>query len=422
MARPLAPTTDPKAHRITIAVTLSALVHLLFALLVYFDVAGLGGGFGIGVGPGIGIGSGGDIGLGKKRARQIYSLEDIPEPVKPRQLDDDELVKKLLQPEKPQAVTVPRAVVKPMAPTTHHSPTAPVVHFARPVKPLGDTGQLSSHFASKGQGTGGLVDGGGGGGGFGISLGSLGEAFGKYVGGLRKVGLDVAVVVDATGSMQNIVDQLKRTLDDMVENMQRLVPGARIGAVAFRDREDDKVATAPRQSEAFVVKWSDLTFNAKKVQSFLNGIVAEGGGDWEEAVKEGVDAAIGNLKWREDAKKVIIIIGSSPPHKKDRGALLATVQSWHAKGGIVSTIDVSALLHAEHERRMNKWLYGEEPKEISPLPEFYQEVRQSYSELARDGGGDNVALESDKGLARHILVLAFGPEWQKEIGKAAKGL
>ena len=422
MSRPAVPTTTPKVRRIATGVTISALIHGLFALLVYFDVAGIGGGFGIGVGPGIGIGSGGDIGLGKKRARQIFSIDDVPEPVKPRQLDDDELVKKLLEPEKPQPIAVPRTVVKPVNPTVHHSPTAPIVHFARPVKPLGDTGQLSSRLSAVGKGTGGLTEGGGGGGGFGISLGSLGEAFGKYVGGLRKVGLDVVVVVDATGSMQNIVDQLKHKLNDMVENMQRLVPTARIGAVAFRDRDDDKIATAPRQSEAFVVKWSDLTFNAKKVQSFLNGIVAEGGGDWEEAVKDGVDAAIQNLKWREDAKKVIIIVGSSPPHKADVPALQQTVASWHARGGIVSTIDVSALLHEEHERRINKWLYGEEPKEISPLPEFYQELKQAFAALARAGGGDNVALTADASLARHILVLAFGPEWQKEVGKAVKGL
>ena len=105
---------------------------------------------------------------------------------------------------------------------------------------------------------------GGGGGGLG-SLGiSLDSAFGKYVGSLRKVGLDVAIVVDATGSMQNVIDELKHRLDDLVFTMQRLVPTARIGAVAYRDRDDGKIATAPRQSEDFLVKWTDLTFNGKQ--------------------------------------------------------------------------------------------------------------------------------------------------------------
>jgi hypothetical protein len=98
---------------------------------------------------------------------------------------------------------------------------------------------------------------------------SLGSSFAKYVGGLRKGGLDVAIVVDATGSMQNIIDDLKRRLTDVTRTMQRLVPTARIGAVAYRDRDTGNVATAPRQSEDFVVKWSDLTFNVSKVQSLL---------------------------------------------------------------------------------------------------------------------------------------------------------
>src|SRR2546428_621215 len=123
---------------------------------------------------------------------------------------------------------------------------------------------------------------------------SRGSAFGKYVGGLRKVGLDVAIVVDATGSMQSIIDDLKRRMDDLAATLQRLVPTARVGAVAYRDRDESKGPTGPRQSEDFVVKWTDLTFNVKKVQAFFNGLVAEGGGDWREAVRPGLRHCIGS--------------------------------------------------------------------------------------------------------------------------------
>ena len=116
---------------------------------------------------------------------------------------------------------------------------------------------------------------------------------------------------------------------------------ARIGAVAFRDRDDGKTATAPRRSEDFVVKWSDLTFNGKKVGTFLDGIVAEGGGDWEEAVKDGLETAMRQLKWRADAKKVIILVGSSPPHEQDLATIKRLVGDWRARGGVISTIDVS---------------------------------------------------------------------------------
>jgi hypothetical protein len=293
-----------------------------------------------------------------------------------------------------------------------------VVQFARPARPLGSAIDLGSRFASTGAGVGGLGVGGGGGG-----MGwSLGTSFGRYVGGLRKVGLDVALVIDSTGSMQNVIDTLRQRLEALSTTIQRLVPTARIGAVAFRDRDDGKTATAPRRSEDFVVKWSDLTFNGKKIGTFLDGIVAEGGGDWEEAVKDGLETAMRQLKWRADAKKVIILVGSSPPHEQDVAVIKRLIENWRGRGGVVSTIDVSQLLHEEHERRLQRWLYGEDLKEATPLPDFYQTVRQSYEEIARQGGGEMVSLGQDGVLVRHVLVLTFGPRWEKDVARIARGL
>jgi hypothetical protein len=204
--------------------------------------------------------------------------------------------------------------------------------------------------------------------------------------------------------------------------MQRLVPTARIGAVAFRDRGDQKIATAPRQSEDFVVKWTDLSFNGKKVKTFLGGIVAEGGGDWEEAVKDGLEAAMRQLKWRPDAKKVIIIVGSSPPHGADIASIRSLVSDWRARGGVVSTIDVSRLLHEEHERKLHRWLYGEELQQVSPLPDFYATLRESFGDIAQQGGGEMVAIGEEGTLVRHLLALTFGPKWERDVSKVSRGL
>src|SRR5436189_3765619 len=231
-----------------------------------------------------------------------------------------------------------RTCPRPPRPAPGHTPVGP---FPRPVRPIGPGTHLGSRFAPGGGGLGGLGLGGGGGG----AGWSLGTSFGRYVGGLRKVGLDIAIVVDSTGSMQNVIDALKDHLDGLAATIQHLVPTARIGAVAYRDRDDGKSGSAPRQSEDFLVKWSDLTFNGKKVRGFLDGIVAEGGGDWEEAVKDGLETAMRQLKWRSDAKKVIILVGSSPPHERDVPTIRRLVEDWRNRGGVVSTIDVSQLLH-----------------------------------------------------------------------------
>ena len=412
-------TTRPRAGRVLGFQGLSTLAHLLMGLLIYFDIAGIGGGFGLGVGAGIGMGSGGGVGLGEKQRRQIFSLEDLPELVRPQEPKRDEEAKELVVARAPQPVFVTEQT-KPKAVEVK---SGPVVHFARPVTPIGAGTDLGARFASTGAGAGGLGVGGGGGSGIGLAnLGiSLDSAFGKYVGRLRKVGLDVALVIDSTGSMQMVIDDLKRRLDDLVVTMQRLVPTARIGAVAFRDRGDDTIATAPRQSEDFLVKWTDLTFKGSKVKTFLDGIVAEGGGDWEEAVKDGFEAAMTQLKWRPEAKKVIILVGSSPPHDKDMPALRQLVSQWQAQGGVVSAIDVSQRLHEEHERKIHRWLYGDELQTVSPLPDFYKQVQSSYSDISRLGGGESIALGQDQALVRYLLVLTFGQQWEKDVSRVARG-
>ena len=402
-------TTGPRAKRLLGAIAASCALHALVGLLIYFDVVGLGGGFGLGIGPGFGIGEGGGVGLGENK-REIYALKDLPTPTPPSNPDNDELVQELLRPARPQAVVLP----KPAAPRTT---TSPVVRFAAPPKPIGAGQDLGSRFASAGAGAGGF--GGGGGGGSGLSLGS---SFGKYVGSLRKVGLDVALVIDATGSMQDVVDEMKTRLLALTRTMQSLVPTARIGAVTYRDRDEGDTGGGPRQSEGFLVKWTDLTFNAKKVATFLDGIVAEGGGDWEEAVKDGVQTAMRQFKWRADAKKVIIIVGSSPPHPKDVPALKQLIQEWRTKNGVISTIDVSWPLHVEHEKKTYKWLHDEELKEPSPLPDFYKDLQDSFTQIAREGGGEMVALERTDTLVRYLLVQTFGPKWEKDMGRIARGL
>jgi hypothetical protein len=407
-AAPFDTTTGPRPRRLLAAFATSTAAHALLALMIVFDVLGAASGFGLGIGSGFGIGSGGGAGLGQTRRREIFSLQDLPAPVPPNDPAADRALKELLQPARPDAVAVPQQAVP--------RSTSPVVHFSRPTRPVGAGVDLGSRFASAGAGAGGIGLGGGGGGGW-----SLGTSFGRYVSGLRKVGLDVAIVVDSTGSMQNVIDAIKQHMDDLAASMQRLVPTARVGAVAYRDRDDPKIATAPRKSEDFLVKWSDLTFNVKKVQTFLDGIVAEGGGDWEEAVKDGLECAMRQLKWRADAKKVIILVGSSPPHQQDLPAIKKLIADWQARGGVVSTIDVSLLLHEEHERKLYRWLHGEEPKEISPLPDFYKEVEQSFGDIAREGGGEMIAVGQQDALVRHLLVLTFGPKWEKDVARIARG-
>src|SRR2546422_2824917 len=210
------PTSGPRPRRLLAALGVSTAAHALLALMVIFDVLGVGGGFGLGIGPGLGIGSGGGAGLGQKRRREIFSLEDLPAPVPPSDPNAEQALAELLRPARAQAIVVPQPAVP--------RPASPVVHFAPPARPVGAGLDLGSRFTSASAGVGGFGIGEGGGG----AGWSLGTSFGRYGGGLRKGGLDVAIVLDSTGSMRDVIDDLKRRLDDLAATMQRLVPTARV--------------------------------------------------------------------------------------------------------------------------------------------------------------------------------------------------
>ena len=190
-----------------------------------------------------------------------------------------------------------------------------------------------------------------------------------------------------------------------------MVPTSRIGIVVYRDQGDE-----------YVVKWTDLSFRTDKLRSFLSNISAAGGGDWEEAVLEGVDAAINELSWRKKSKRIIILVGGSPPHPEDLEPLERMVRQFRASGGYLSAIDVTERLHLEFARSLWRSLHGSEPFKPSEKPAFYKQVTDTYGKLARDGGGELIQLAEQKKLIRDVLVLTFGSRWKIEMAKHLKEL
>lgn len=242
-------------------------------------------------------------------------------------------------------------------------------------------------------------------------IGGLGGRFGEYVGGLRKVGLDVVLVIDTTSSMQFVIDEVRARLQDFVATLQRLVPPTRVGIVVYRDKGDE-----------YVVKWTDLSFNTQKLMDFLSTIRAGGGGDWEEAVNDALDTAVHELKWRKQSKKVIILVGDAPPHPWDLEDVRRIAREFRQQGGYLSAIDVTQPSHEILDRFLWRSLHGSQPYQPAPMPEHYKEVARLFGEIARLGGGEMTQLGDNKALMRAILELTFGSRWKTEMAKYVKEL
>jgi soluble cytochrome b562 len=238
-----------------------------------------------------------------------------------------------------------------------------------------------------------------------------GGGFGDLVTGLRKVGIDLVLVIDTTDSMESVLAEVKSEVQDFIANLQQMVPASRVGVVAYRDKGD-----------AYVTKWVDFSFHTDKVQSFVAGLQADGGGDYEEAVKQAMDAAMNELSWRKTAKRIIILIGGTPPHKEDSAELLRMAREFREKyNGAIGTIDVTKRLHQEYEAEWAKHM-GWQQAENTPAPEFYKETTQAYQALSGEGGGELLSLGEERALLKQVMILTFGTRWRSELAQYADKL
>lgn len=226
------------------------------------------------------------------------------------------------------------------------------------------------------------------------------------LGGLRKVGVDLVLLIDTTNSMQSIIDDVKNQVRAFIANLQQMVPASRVAVVAYRDKGDE-----------YVTKWVDFSFKTEKVQNFVANLRADGGGDYPEAVYEAVEAAMTELSWRQTARRIMIIIGSSPPHPETMPALLKLVRELKEKNGVIGAIDVTKRLHEEYERA--DWVaHGSQGVfKPSPMPGFYAEVSDTYRIITNQGGGELMALGEEKSLLREVMILTFGTRWRIEMAK-----
>ena len=262
--------------------------------------------------------------------------------------------------------------------------TVPTVGILAPITTGGTTGGEGGGIAAFGVG-------------IGNALGGSSNQFAAYIQGMREGGLDVLFVVDATGSMGWVLDEVKSRIIDIAAVVRSLVPIARFGVVAYRDKGDP----------GFVTKAQPLTFSTIKVQGFLGQLRAEGGGNMFEAVYDGIKVGVEGSDWRSGARKIIILIGDAPPDEDALPGVIREVQRFAGSGGVVSTLDVSdqsnpAVIEARVGRKVNHALYRTES--------MYQ-----FRNIADAGNGDAATLEGDVTLTRRLVTLIMGDQFAREM-------
>ncbi len=124
---------------------------------------------------------------------------------------------------------------------------------------------------------------------------------------VAKPSVEVAFVLDTTGSMGGLIEGAKRKIWSIATAIVDSNPDAdiRMGLVAYRDIGDE-----------YVTKTIDLTADIQDLYANLLEFKARGGGDWPESVNAALDIAVNKLQWTPDnaARRIVFLVGDAPPH------------------------------------------------------------------------------------------------------------
>ena len=118
--------------------------------------------------------------------------------------------------------------------------------------------------------------------------------------------VEVAFVLDTTGSMGGLIDGAKRKIWSIARRVGegRPRPDLRIALVGYRDLGDE-----------YVTRVHDFSRDMDEVHERLMAFQASGGGDTPEHVSAAMGAAVQQLSWSQGpALQIIFLVGDAPPH------------------------------------------------------------------------------------------------------------
>lgn len=113
--------------------------------------------------------------------------------------------------------------------------------------------------------------------------------------------LDILFLIDATGSMVNVINGVKTHIKELVEKLMKENSTVRLGIVAYRDYLDKP------EYETFT-----FSTDVQKFRTFLKNLEAKGGDDDAEDVFTGLEQSA-KMNWLSEAR-MIVHFADAPCH------------------------------------------------------------------------------------------------------------
>ena len=195
--------------------------------------------------------------------------------------------------------------------------------------------------------------------------------------------IEVAFVLDTTGSMSGLLEGAKRKIWSIANQMAsgEPTPEIRMGLIAYRDRGD-----------AYITRFFDLSTDIDAIYAQLQELSAGGGGDTPESVNQALHEAVERMSWTpgQNVYKVVFLVGDAPPHSDypNDVSYAKSVRSAREQGIVVNAIQCGSI------------------GATTPI----------WREIASAGAGRYVAIRQDGGM------LAMATPHDEELARLSRAL
>lgn len=116
--------------------------------------------------------------------------------------------------------------------------------------------------------------------------------------------LDLMIIIDKTGSMQDDIENIKIGLEQIINSLNEF-KNTSVSIALFGDKHVDGD------------NWFDyinLENDLEGTKEFIDKISVSNGGDYPESVFDGIHEAFQKDFWNSDSKRIAIVIGDAPSH------------------------------------------------------------------------------------------------------------
>lgn len=147
--------------------------------------------------------------------------------------------------------------------------------------------------------------------------------------------VDIAFVVDATGSMGDEIEFLKLELEDVINRATKKYADLDLytASVFYRDKGDE-----------YLTRHSGFSDNVLKALNFIKLQKAGGGGDFPEALDVAMEVALDSLNWNAESRtRLLFLLLDAPSHETGKRKLQQVIFKAAAMGVRIIPIGCSGI-------------------------------------------------------------------------------